>query len=227
MINHNFTLQNVFKEAWSKVKAHAWYLFIVFFISATIMAALARTGILEGLACIAVSIAIITVSLMIVDGHTPTCNDLFKHFKSNKVPWNYTVASILYILVVLLGFGSIVALLGTLAIATSPMSLGFTPLSYVTIALCALVFLVTLYYAIRLQFYKFIVVSDENVRGMDALKKSYHMTGTGFWKLVAFIIVVIIMNIVGAIPFGLGLIVTVPVTLIAYTIVYKKYAHHE
>jgi uncharacterized membrane protein len=227
MTKHNFTQKEVFTEAWAKVKRHAWFLFIVFFITATIMSALTRTGIVELLACIAVSISIITASLMIVEGHTPSFNDLFKHFKSNKVPWNYTVATILYGLVVFAGFGSVVALLGTLAIATSPQSLGFEPLTYVASIACVLAIVASLYYALRFQFYKFLVIEDENLRAVSALKKSYHLTAGNLPKLVLFLITIILMNILGAIPFGLGLIVTVPVSLIAYTIVYKKFTSHE
>jgi uncharacterized membrane protein len=217
----------VFKEAWAKVKSHAWFLFTVFFFGWFAIAAVDRSGPIEILVGLAVSITIITASLLIVEGHSPAFQDIFKHFKNCKIPWNYTLATILYTLIVLIGFGAVVALLGTLYYATSPTTLGFEPKTYIAVLIAVAIFLTTLYYAIRLQFYKFLIVDDENLKAVAALKKSLAITDGKFWSITLFLISIIVLNILGALAFGIGLILTIPVTTIAYAIVYRKLASNE
>jgi uncharacterized membrane protein len=225
MTKHNFKQIEVFKEAWSKVKSNAWFLFIVFFLGWFAISAVSRDGLIEVLVGIAVSIAIITASLIIVDGHSPSIQDIFKHFKSCKVPWNYTLSTIIYTLIVLIGFGAAVALLGTLYLATSPTTLGFEPRTYVAVIVACAIILVTLYYAIRLQFYRFLVVDDENLKAIPALKKSFAMTEGNFWSITLFLLSLTVLNIIGAMLFGIGLVITVPVSTIAYALVYRKFTH--
>lgn len=223
MTKHNFTQKEVFTSAWSKVKANAWFLFTVFFGAAAVTAALSRTGPVEWIAAVAIGIAITSVALVIARGDTPSYHDVIKHFKNHKVPMNYTLATILYLLVVLIGFAGVVALLGTLS---SVMANGYQSAMGGIIIVSSLALLVSFYFAMRLQFYKLLIVEDENLLPFAALKKSMHMTKGSFWKLFWFLLVIVIMNIIGAIPAGLGLIVTIPVSVIAYTIVYRKFAEH-
>lgn len=57
---------------------------------------------------------------------------------------------------------------------------------------------------------------------VEALKESRRMTKGKRWDLFLFFVVAVLLNIAGAIPMGLGLLVTVPVTLLAFVHVYKK-----
>lgn len=85
-----------------------------------------------------------------------------------------------------------------------------------------------IYLAVRLGFYKFPVIDHENMNVIDSLKESMRITKGNFWKIFGFIITLVIINILGAIPFGLGLIITIPVSLLSTAILYKKLsAHHH
>ena len=79
-----------------------------------------------------------------------------------------------------------------------------------------------IYLAIRLQFYKYIAVEHQHLKVTDILRESMRITQGHFWKLFAFLIVIILINIVGALPFGILLVITIPITLLAYAHVYKK-----
>lgn len=81
-----------------------------------------------------------------------------------------------------------------------------------------------IYLAIRLGFYKFLIIENENLKVVDSLKESMKMTDGHFWKILGFMAMLIIINVLGAIPFGLGLIVTIPVSIIASAVLYKKLA---
>ncbi len=61
----------------------------------------------------------------------------------------------------------------------------------------------------------------------DSLRRSAHMTVGAKWHLLGFFIVLILLNILGAILLLVGLLVTIPVTMIAYAHVYQKlHARH-
>lgn len=79
-----------------------------------------------------------------------------------------------------------------------------------------------IYIAIRLQFYGYFIVEHKEMAVIDTLKKSMEITTGKFWKLFGFIVVIIGLNILGAIALGVGLFVTLPMSAIAYTLLYKK-----
>ena len=82
-----------------------------------------------------------------------------------------------------------------------------------------------IYLATRLQFYKFIVIEHPDMGIVDIFKLSNTYSIGHFWQLFAFLILIIMLNIVGALFFGVGLLITVPLTLIANAVIYKKLAN--
>jgi uncharacterized membrane protein len=75
--------------------------------------------------------------------------------------------------------------------------------------------------ALMLAFSQLIVV-DQGKMPIEALKESFHLTKGHLWQLFLFALAVIAANIVGAVLLVVGLLVSVPVTLIAAAYVYKK-----
>lgn len=196
MIKHNFTIKEILISAWHTTKKNAWFLAVIFFISATIMMITRHTGIIGGLINILLGISIINVSLVIANGKTPTYLDTISSFKNYKIFWHYLISSILCVLIVLVGL--------------------------------ILFILPGIYLAVRLQFYKFLIISDENLGPVAALKKSMKMTKGYFWKLFGFILAIILLNIIGLLVFIVGLAVTIPVSVLATAFLYKKFNHaHE
>lgn len=195
MTIHKFTLKEVFSPAWTKTKEYAWYLFCVFILSVAVMAIGRFTFILAPLIDYLVGISIVTISLVIASGHTPTFNDLFKSFKNYKITWHYILTTLLYILIVVIG----------------------------------LIFFILpgIYLAVRLHFYKFLIIEHENMGPIDTLKESMRMTSGLFWRLLGFIIVIALFNIVGVLLLGVGLIITIPVSVLAHAFLYKKLLHHN
>lgn len=63
-------------------------------------------------------------------------------------------------------------------------------------------------------------ISWKGDRFWRAMKKSRHMTSGHKWDLFGFFLVVMLLNLLGALAFGLGLIVTIPVTCIALAHIY-------
>lgn len=75
--------------------------------------------------------------------------------------------------------------------------------------------------AVRLQ-YGYYLVIEKGMGPVDALKTCWNMTKGETWNLFLYTLVVIVMNIIGALLFFVGLIITAPISLISIGYVYKK-----
>lgn len=195
MIKNNLNIGEIISEGWDKTKKNFWFLFCLMVTSVILMAITQYSEILDFILGIPLGIATLTIALVIVGGHTPKYEDLFKSFKNYKITLNFFITSILCIMIIVLGF----------------------------------VFFIIpgIYLAVRLQFYKFLVIENENMSPVGIIKESYKMTEGYFWKLFGFIVVMVVINLIGAIPLGLGLIFTVPLTLISGAVFYKKLKPHH
>lgn len=74
---------------------------------------------------------------------------------------------------------------------------------------------------IRLQFYRYLIV-DKGMGQIEALTTSWQMTKGSFWNLLGLAIVLIVVNILGALLLVVGLLVTAPLSVLATAEVYRK-----
>jgi uncharacterized membrane protein len=77
-----------------------------------------------------------------------------------------------------------------------------------------------LYLALKYQFFSYLIV-DKNLGAMEALKKSAVMTEGVKWKLFLFSLAICGLNILGALVFVVGLLVTIPMSTMAFVFVYR------
>ena len=73
--------------------------------------------------------------------------------------------------------------------------------------------------SVKLGFFSYFV-ADGRLGAVDALKKSYAVTQGQFWDLTLLAAVLLVLNLVGALAFGIGLLVTVPMTMLIAAKVY-------
>ncbi len=94
---------------------------------------------------------------------------------------------------------------------------------YALIVICGFILLIVpgIIWAIRFQFFGFFIV-DKETKIIDSLKKSAHITHGAKWTLFVFEMALILLNIVGFFCLLVGLLVTIPVSMIAYAYVYRK-----
>ncbi len=76
-------------------------------------------------------------------------------------------------------------------------------------------------WAIRFQFFGYFIV-DKETSIIDSLKKSAHVTHGAKWTLFVFEMALILLNIVGFFCLFVGLLVTIPISMIAYAYIYRK-----
>ncbi len=67
-----------------------------------------------------------------------------------------------------------------------------------------------------------IYIVDKKMKPIDAMKRSYEITTGSFWPIFVFFLVLTAISFVGSIPAGLGLLVVIPVSMIAAAYVYRK-----
>ncbi|MFH1645231.1 MAG: hypothetical protein ABIB11_02315 [Candidatus Omnitrophota bacterium] len=75
--------------------------------------------------------------------------------------------------------------------------------------------------AMRGQFFVYYII-DEGAGPIEALKKSFEITKGSVVNLLLLSLVTILLNIVGVLAIGLGIFVSIPITLVAYAFVYRK-----
>jgi uncharacterized membrane protein len=66
------------------------------------------------------------------------------------------------------------------------------------------------------------LIVDKKLSPFDALKESARMTEGKRWQLFLFGLLLLLINIAGAVAFGIGVLATIPTAMIAYTYAYKK-----
>ena len=78
-----------------------------------------------------------------------------------------------------------------------------------------------IYWALKFQFYGYFIV-DQGCDPVESLRRSSQITQSVKWKLLGFGIVLAVINFIGLACLFVGLFVTVPVTLLAYSWTYRK-----
>lgn len=214
MIHNDFTYKELFAFGWEKTKKHFWFLLGIFAIAVVLNILTNKIPFISTVVSLLTSIAIVSVLLDIVHGHTPVYKDLLKPFQNYKITWHYFLGTLLLLagFAVVLGIGALILI----PILTIP---AYLPVGFILIfvLICALI-----YAAVRLQFFRYFIIEDENLGPINALKKSMAITHGRFWKLFGFLCLIALLNLVGLILILVGLLVTIPVSLIAYTHLYKK-----
>jgi uncharacterized membrane protein len=78
-----------------------------------------------------------------------------------------------------------------------------------------------IYLAIRLQFYPFYIIENDET-SLKALQKSWYATEDFTFELVIFGICFLVANFVGAFCLGIGMIFTYPITMMAEAAIFKS-----
>jgi uncharacterized membrane protein len=78
-----------------------------------------------------------------------------------------------------------------------------------------------IYISVRIGFAGFALI-DEKLGPVDSIKRSWALTRGHFWNLFGFSVVLALLNILGVLLLGVGLLITSPICLIASVYVYQK-----
>ena len=82
-----------------------------------------------------------------------------------------------------------------------------------------------IYLMIKYMFSLIILIDEENISPTEALSKSSDITLGVKWTLLGFILLLIVINLIGAMLLLVGLLVTMPLSTFATVYVYRRLAH--
>lgn len=98
-----------------------------------------------------------------------------------------------------------------------------SPFQALVMTICFVTFV---FISVRLRFTAFSVIDGSTA--VESIKKSWKITKGVFWKLLGLSILLALINIVGAIALLVGLLVTIPLSIVAMGHVYNKlHTHHS
>jgi hypothetical protein len=159
-----------------------------------------------------IHIGIIKIGLEVVDGKKPNVEELLTH---TKLFWRFIGVSIISSLLFAAGI-------------ILPIALGFLlwhgfvhfkfaiPLAFVLI-------LPLVYFVLTYCFAPVILV-DKEAKVFESFKKSAHISKSNKLSLLGFGVVIGLINLLAALLCGIGLLVTVPVSFLAFLQLYRKLA---
>ena len=171
------------------------------------------------IASIVVGIGFTNIGLKLVKGEHAEYRDLIPR---SSLCIAYLLATLLAGLVTIVPI--VVALIIGLVLITVLHTIVVTVIMVPVVAV-GTVFAV--YFGLRYSFVRFAILEEPNdITG--SLRMSAKMTEGRKWWLLGFLILTVLFNILGAILLLVGLLVTIPVSLLAYAHVYRTLrAHHS
>lgn len=242
-MTHTFSIKEAIVFGWHKVKAHSQLVFAVVLtmFALQVASSLVQKG-LEGTAVgAAASIVLTVLGIILGAGMTLIFLKLAKGDHADYrdiVPplglvWKYFCTSLLTGLISLLPV--MAGALVSLALLVPTGAINFSEGAPVVqgnewaFALAILVMLVAfgfaVYFSIRYSMARLAILEGADI--MESLPKSTKLTHGVKWRLVLFALAIVGLNLLGLIVFIVGLLVTVPVSLLAFAHVYLKLkAHH-
>ena len=202
-MEHHFSIEESLKFGWSKTKAHSSLLFQVMLtlFALQVVSSIVTKVLGHSMQGVAASIVLAVVTLFVGVGFTIITLKIARGEHASYADIMPHLSLVWRYLVANLLSGLFVAI-------------GFI-----------LLIIPGVYLMLRYAMVRYAILDGAGIT--DSLSKSAHMTDGVKWKLLGFFAVLILINIVGAILLLVGLLVTVPVTMIAYAHVYQKlHAHH-
>lgn len=200
-----FSIKEAVRVGWGKTKANFWKSVAIAFISMSIPflmeilsgAVKSKGSIMSFPIYTALVIAVIYLSialkiggtklfLRIYDGENPDIKEIFNTY---GLFWRFLGQSILYGIIVIVGF--------------------------------ILLIVPGVIFAIMFSFGSLIIV-DANTKIVDSLKESAAITKGSRLKLLGFFVIIALINILGYIALGVGILVSVPVSTFAMIHVYRE-----
>lgn len=226
MTKQHFNFDEIFSFAWSKTKQHAWFLVCSFIIYAIIMSAVRLVPVLEQAVAGLVALSMLSMSLIIVRNESFSFADLVNKIKSPKLVINFFALTVLYI--------AVIGILSLPFIATASITAGTLLMGgdvttkLITVLLSTFVLLVpAVYAAVRFKFYPYVLLENEHLNVVEVIKHTNKLTCCAFWSIFKLLVALTVLNLLGMLAFGVGLVLTVPVSIFAFAHAFRKLEGHS
>ena len=115
--------------------------------------------------------------------------------------------------------GELVDLFSKIPLIVTYLIASFVVGIVVTVGFCLLI-LPGIYWAVRLYMFPWVIV-DKEVGPFEAIRQSWSMTEGSFWNLFLLGFLLCLINILGTMALLIGLLVTIPLSVVAVGYVYR------
>jgi hypothetical protein len=226
MTKQHFNFDEIFSFAWSKTKQHAWFIACSFLIYAIIMSAVKFNPILGPITALLIGLSMLSMSLTIVRNESFSFVDLFTKIKSPKLVINFFALTVIY--------GAVVSVLtlpfvAAMSIVAGTLVFGgaFTTKLMVVLGVTTLMLIPGIYVAVRFKFYPYVLLENEHLNVLEVIKQTNKLTCCAFKSLFVLFLAITLLNVVGFLAAGVGLIFTVPVSVFALAHAFRKLEGHS
>ncbi|MHB8443004.1 MAG: hypothetical protein ACYDAS_01350 [Patescibacteria group bacterium] len=131
--------------------------------------------------------------------------------------WNYVGGGILLAVGFIIGYLLILGSSALMVHFALQRSLVFLLFIIIIVVLSVLLII----YSIALSFWAYIII-DQNKQIIESIKESYRITKRKKWKIFGFLFILSILNIVGFFLLLVGLLITIPISILSMVFLYKK-----
>lgn len=160
-----------------------------------------------------ISLGTAKITLDFVDKGKGDLRDLYNQF--NLIP-NYFIGTVL----LLLAMAGVFLVPLVLTAGARFLKSGFLELLATVTLVVAGIVAVNL--ALRFSLFAYIIV-DKKLGPIDALKLSSQVTQGARWSLFVFGLILAVLNVIGALAVLVGLLATIPTSMLAFAYVYRKF----
>lgn len=234
-----FSISEVIRFSWESYKKNWKNLLLVFLLLATVtyvpglIAQFLRqdyplisllVNLISALVNIVVNIGLLKIMLNTVDGRDVNIQDLFFAFSKLGLVGKYLLTSVIYGFIILLS-GLPVGLFSFFMLGNIYNANRFSQninTSYLIIFIPLTILFVGIIFMIvtKFQFWNYLLV-DKEMWEFTGLRKSWNMTKGFVLHLILFGFTLLLLNLVGLIALFVGLVVTLPVSMLAMARVYR------
>ncbi len=223
MTKQHFNFEEIFSFAWSKTRQHAWFLVCSFIIYAVIMSAVGLNPILQPVVSLLLALSLLSMSLVIVRNESFSFETLFTRLRSPNLVLKFLALTILYVAAVSV---FVIPFIASVSVAMGVLVFGgFAALTgklFTVLFTTLLMLLPGIYITVSFKFYPYVLLENEHMKIVDIIKHTRKLTCCNFWRLLGFFITLTVLNTVGFLAFGFGLLLTVPVSMFATAHLYRK-----
>jgi len=165
-------------------------------------------------------LGLIRISLRFYDNEKPRLSELFSQY---RLVVKFLIASIFYGLIFLIIF---IIVGGVYFIINSTLrALDFEPIvnTLFSLIMFFLAIIIGAFFFIKFMFFPYVLV-DQNAGIIESLRRSFIITNgiTNIIDLIVFLLLLVIINLIGALALLVGLLLTIPMTQLALAFVYRK-----
>ena len=190
------------------------------------MSAVRLVPVLDMVVAMLVAFSMLSMSLIIVRNESFSFADLFNKIRSPRLVINFFALTVLYCAVVSLLIVPFV-ITSSLAIGAFLAGVAFNTKLLTVLAVTTALLIPGIFVVVRFKFYPYVLLENENLDIIQIIIKTHKLTCCATWAIFKLLVVLTVLNLAGFLAFGVGLVLTVPISVFAFAHAFRKLEGHS